>query len=184
MISAAVKGLARLAYEFSDLVSSAYKLLPSTFLLLQRKNREIIKVCSLSSLWPHNLLMVISLYFIFCTASLMFCGCLWCRLIWVCWKYWWPNQKLKACKHTWPAWWKACWSGKIIPKIILKLRFVLLFIYHWFWSLLPFWTIWSFSSLKTWEVWYIIDFIYQLTLFSALQLWTIWTILLYNFLVK
>ncbi|OMP11677.1 Armadillo-like helical [Corchorus capsularis] len=43
MISAAVKGLARLAYEFSDLVSSAYKLLPSTFLLLQRKNREIIK---------------------------------------------------------------------------------------------------------------------------------------------
>ncbi|TYH08464.1 hypothetical protein ES288_A07G017500v1 [Gossypium darwinii] len=43
MISAAVKGLARLAYEFSDLVSSAYKLLPSTYLLLQRKNREIIK---------------------------------------------------------------------------------------------------------------------------------------------
>ncbi|KAI4335172.1 hypothetical protein L6164_013842 [Bauhinia variegata] len=43
MISAAVKGLARLAYEFSDLVSSAYNLLPSTFLLLQRKNREIIK---------------------------------------------------------------------------------------------------------------------------------------------
>ncbi|XP_022730989.1 RRP12-like protein isoform X2 [Durio zibethinus] len=43
MISAAVKGLARLAYEFSDLVSFAYKLLPSTFLLLQRKNREIIK---------------------------------------------------------------------------------------------------------------------------------------------
>ena len=53
MISAAVKGLARLAYEFSDLVSSAYKLLPSTFLLLQRKNREIIKVCSLSSLSDH-----------------------------------------------------------------------------------------------------------------------------------
>lgn len=43
MISAAVKGLARLAYEFSDLVSNVYKLLPSTFLLLQRKNREIIK---------------------------------------------------------------------------------------------------------------------------------------------
>ncbi|TYI17340.1 hypothetical protein ES332_A07G017200v1 [Gossypium tomentosum] len=43
MISAAVKGLARLAYEFSDLVSSAYKLLPSSYLLLQRKNREIIK---------------------------------------------------------------------------------------------------------------------------------------------
>ncbi|CAN6699094.1 unnamed protein product [Malus baccata var. baccata] len=47
MISAAMKGLARLAYEFSDLVSSASNLLPSTFLLLQRKNKEIIKVCSL-----------------------------------------------------------------------------------------------------------------------------------------
>lgn len=46
MISAAVKGLARLAYEFTDLVSSAYNVLPSTLLLLQRKNREIIKVCS------------------------------------------------------------------------------------------------------------------------------------------
>ncbi|GLT62846.1 hypothetical protein SLA2020_354490 [Shorea laevis] len=43
MISAAVKGLARLAYEFSDLVSATYKLLPSTFLLIQRKNKEIIK---------------------------------------------------------------------------------------------------------------------------------------------
>nr|XP_010932375.1 RRP12-like protein [Elaeis guineensis] len=43
MISAAVKGLARLAYEFSDLIGAAYNLLPSTFLLLQRKNREIIK---------------------------------------------------------------------------------------------------------------------------------------------
>ncbi|WCJ42841.1 ARM repeat superfamily protein [Euphorbia peplus] len=43
VVSAAVKGLARLAYEFSDLVATAYKLLPSTFLLLQRKNREIIK---------------------------------------------------------------------------------------------------------------------------------------------
>ncbi|XP_038879236.1 RRP12-like protein isoform X2 [Benincasa hispida] len=43
MISAAMKGLARLAYEFSDLVSAACNLLPSTFLLLQRKNREIIK---------------------------------------------------------------------------------------------------------------------------------------------
>lgn len=43
MISAAVKGLARLAYEFSDLLSSAYNVLPSSFLLLQRKNREIIK---------------------------------------------------------------------------------------------------------------------------------------------
>ncbi|GAB4838105.1 hypothetical protein Ancab_027636 [Ancistrocladus abbreviatus] len=43
MISAAVKGLARLAYEFSDLISTAFSVLPSTFLLLQRKNREIIK---------------------------------------------------------------------------------------------------------------------------------------------
>ncbi|XP_068658787.1 uncharacterized protein [Aristolochia californica] len=43
MISAAVKGLARLAYEFSDLISAAYNLLPSAYLLLQRKNREIIK---------------------------------------------------------------------------------------------------------------------------------------------
>ncbi|PRQ47070.1 hypothetical protein RchiOBHm_Chr2g0095731 [Rosa chinensis] len=43
IISAAMRGLARLAYEFSDLVSSATNLLPSTFLLLQRKNREIIK---------------------------------------------------------------------------------------------------------------------------------------------
>ncbi|XP_026438631.1 RRP12-like protein [Papaver somniferum] len=43
MISAAVKGLARLAYEFSYLVSSACNVLPSSFLLLQRKNREIIK---------------------------------------------------------------------------------------------------------------------------------------------
>ncbi|ONK61164.1 uncharacterized protein A4U43_C08F26890 [Asparagus officinalis] len=44
MISAAVKGLARLVYEFSDLIGVAYNLLPSSFLLLQRKNREIIKV--------------------------------------------------------------------------------------------------------------------------------------------
>ncbi|ONK64460.1 uncharacterized protein A4U43_C07F26270 [Asparagus officinalis] len=43
MISAAVKGLARLVYEFSDLIGAAYNLLPSSFLLLQRKNREIIK---------------------------------------------------------------------------------------------------------------------------------------------
>ncbi|VVA40350.1 PREDICTED: RRP12 [Prunus dulcis] len=43
MISAAMKALARLAYEFSDLVSTASNLLPSTFLLLQRKNKEIIK---------------------------------------------------------------------------------------------------------------------------------------------
>lgn len=44
MISAAMTGLARLAYEFSDLVSAAYNILPSTFLLLQRKNKEITKV--------------------------------------------------------------------------------------------------------------------------------------------
>ncbi|XP_028786933.1 RRP12-like protein [Neltuma alba] len=43
MISAATKGLARLAYEFSDLISTAFNLLPSTFLLLQRQNREIVK---------------------------------------------------------------------------------------------------------------------------------------------
>ncbi|MQM05498.1 hypothetical protein Taro_038315 [Colocasia esculenta] len=43
MISAAIKGLARLAYEFSDLLGTAYNLLPSTFLLLQRENREITK---------------------------------------------------------------------------------------------------------------------------------------------
>lgn len=43
MVSAAIRGLARLAYEFSALVSTAWNLLPSTFLLLQRKNREIIK---------------------------------------------------------------------------------------------------------------------------------------------
>lgn len=48
MISAAVKGLARLVYEFSDLVSTASNLLPASFLLLQRRNREIIKVCLLS----------------------------------------------------------------------------------------------------------------------------------------
>ncbi|KAJ0240084.1 ARM repeat superfamily protein [Hirschfeldia incana] len=43
MISAAVKGVARLTYEFSDLIASAYSLLPSTYLLLQRKNKEITK---------------------------------------------------------------------------------------------------------------------------------------------
>ncbi|KAF8100994.1 hypothetical protein N665_0212s0035 [Sinapis alba] len=43
MISAAVKGVARLTYEFSDLIACAYNLLPSTFLLLQRKNKEITK---------------------------------------------------------------------------------------------------------------------------------------------
>ncbi|XP_074269300.1 uncharacterized protein LOC141592498 [Silene latifolia] len=43
MISAAVKGLARLTYEFSDLLSAAYQVLPLSFLLLQRKNKEIIK---------------------------------------------------------------------------------------------------------------------------------------------
>jgi ribosomal RNA-processing protein 12 len=48
MVSAAVIGLARLAYEFSDLVSTACNLLPSMFLLLQRKNKEIIKVSPFS----------------------------------------------------------------------------------------------------------------------------------------
>ncbi|KAK9705625.1 hypothetical protein RND81_07G071800 [Saponaria officinalis] len=43
MISAAVKGLARLTYEFSDLLSAAYQVLPLSFLLLQRKNKEIVK---------------------------------------------------------------------------------------------------------------------------------------------
>ncbi|TKY54389.1 RRP12 protein [Spatholobus suberectus] len=43
MISAAAKGLARLAYEFSDLVLSAFKLLPGTLTLLQENNKEIIK---------------------------------------------------------------------------------------------------------------------------------------------
>ncbi|CAA7401204.1 unnamed protein product [Spirodela intermedia] len=43
MISAAIKGLARLSYEFSDLISTAYSLLPSAFLLMQRENREITK---------------------------------------------------------------------------------------------------------------------------------------------
>uniref|UniRef100_A0A453PRZ1 Ribosomal RNA-processing protein 12-like conserved domain-containing protein n=1 Tax=Aegilops tauschii subsp. strangulata TaxID=200361 RepID=A0A453PRZ1_AEGTS len=45
-ISAAVTGLARLTYEFSDLIGVAYKLLPSTFLLMQRNNRELVKVKS------------------------------------------------------------------------------------------------------------------------------------------
>ncbi|KAK7274705.1 hypothetical protein RIF29_15802 [Crotalaria pallida] len=43
MISAAARGLACLAYEFSDLVLTAFDWLPATFLLLQRKNKEIIK---------------------------------------------------------------------------------------------------------------------------------------------
>ncbi|KAF5793009.1 putative armadillo-like helical protein [Helianthus annuus] len=43
MISAAVKGMARLTYEFNDLLSNAFNVLPSTFLLLQRKSREINK---------------------------------------------------------------------------------------------------------------------------------------------
>ncbi|KAK2452302.1 RRP12 protein [Trifolium repens] len=43
MISATVKGLARLAYEFPDLVLTAFDLLPSTFTLLEKKNREITK---------------------------------------------------------------------------------------------------------------------------------------------
>uniref|UniRef100_A0A0A9A286 Uncharacterized protein n=1 Tax=Arundo donax TaxID=35708 RepID=A0A0A9A286_ARUDO len=43
-ISAAVTGLARLTYEFSELIGVAYKLLPQTFLLMQRNNREPVKV--------------------------------------------------------------------------------------------------------------------------------------------
>ncbi|KAL9681670.1 hypothetical protein QQ045_013457 [Rhodiola kirilowii] len=43
MISAAAKGLARLTYEFSDLVSTAYRVLPSAYLLLQGENKEIKK---------------------------------------------------------------------------------------------------------------------------------------------
>ncbi|KAK7388294.1 hypothetical protein VNO78_23108 [Psophocarpus tetragonolobus] len=43
MISAAAKGLARLAYEFSDLVLTAFKLLPGTLALLRSNNKEIIK---------------------------------------------------------------------------------------------------------------------------------------------
>lgn len=58
MISAAVKGVARLTYEFSDLIASAYNLLPSTFLLLQRRNKEITKVSSLSSLYNRPQLYV------------------------------------------------------------------------------------------------------------------------------
>ncbi|XP_062220493.1 uncharacterized protein LOC133919935 [Phragmites australis] len=42
-ISAAVTGLARLTYEFSELIGVAYKLLPQTFLLMQRNNRELVK---------------------------------------------------------------------------------------------------------------------------------------------
>lgn len=44
MKSAAVKGLARLAYEFSDLVLRAFEWLPVTFHPLMGENREIIKV--------------------------------------------------------------------------------------------------------------------------------------------
>ncbi|KAK6946252.1 hypothetical protein RJ641_013796 [Dillenia turbinata] len=43
MISAAVKGLARLSYEFSELISAAFNVLRSTFLLLQRKTEKLQK---------------------------------------------------------------------------------------------------------------------------------------------
>ncbi|CAH1443903.1 unnamed protein product [Lactuca virosa] len=43
MISAAVKGITPLSYEFTYLVSNAFSVFPSSFLLLQRTNREIIK---------------------------------------------------------------------------------------------------------------------------------------------
>ncbi|CAI9303715.1 unnamed protein product [Lactuca saligna] len=44
MISAAVKGITPLSYEFTYLVSAAFSVFPSSFLLLRRKNKEIIKV--------------------------------------------------------------------------------------------------------------------------------------------
>ncbi|CAI9290930.1 unnamed protein product [Lactuca saligna] len=43
MISAVVKGITPLTYEFTNLVSTAFNVLPSSFLLFQRKTREIIK---------------------------------------------------------------------------------------------------------------------------------------------
>ncbi|GJX61154.1 hypothetical protein Tco_0294054, partial [Tanacetum coccineum] len=43
MICVAVKGIARLTYEFTDLISRAFNVLPSAFLFLQRKSREINK---------------------------------------------------------------------------------------------------------------------------------------------
>ncbi|KAL4572212.1 hypothetical protein LXL04_018982 [Taraxacum kok-saghyz] len=43
MISAAVKGIARLTYEFTDLLSTAFSVLPSISLLLKRNKREIVK---------------------------------------------------------------------------------------------------------------------------------------------
>ncbi|KAL2470151.1 ARM repeat superfamily protein [Abeliophyllum distichum] len=43
MNSALMEGLTHLPDEFSDLVSTVYNVLPSIYLLLQRKNREIIK---------------------------------------------------------------------------------------------------------------------------------------------
>ncbi|KAL3830065.1 hypothetical protein ACJIZ3_018867 [Penstemon smallii] len=43
MVSAAMTGLARLAYEFSDLLSASYDILPSTLLLLGSENKEKIK---------------------------------------------------------------------------------------------------------------------------------------------
>ena len=73
MISAAMKGLARLAYEFSDLVSAACNLLPSTYLLLQRKNREIIKV---SSSFLRCVYIYFDLLFRF-TYTLIYCRPIW-----------------------------------------------------------------------------------------------------------
>ncbi|TKY50046.1 RRP12 protein isoform X2 [Spatholobus suberectus] len=43
MTSVAAKGSDRLAYEFSDFVLIAFKLLPGTLTLLQDNNKEIIK---------------------------------------------------------------------------------------------------------------------------------------------
>ncbi|KAH9289085.1 hypothetical protein KI387_033202, partial [Taxus chinensis] len=43
MMSAAVTGLARLIYEFSDLCLKVSNLLPSAFMLLQSNNKEVLK---------------------------------------------------------------------------------------------------------------------------------------------
>ncbi|KAK9064093.1 hypothetical protein SSX86_017965 [Deinandra increscens subsp. villosa] len=43
IISAAMQGVSHLTYEFNDLLSLAFNVLPSTFLLLQRSSREINK---------------------------------------------------------------------------------------------------------------------------------------------
>ncbi|KAE8687580.1 hypothetical protein F3Y22_tig00111013pilonHSYRG00174 [Hibiscus syriacus] len=52
MISAAVKGLARLAYEFFDFVSSAYKLFPPHFFSFEERTEKFLKFVTLA---PANL---------------------------------------------------------------------------------------------------------------------------------